>query len=209
MRHVCRLSKQAGVMFGDHIWSCLEMENGELWISLASKNVLNSPQRRWDCVRESSNARGVNCEVCWTRWDQTITIHSHLFLTVSMGDQTITIHSHLLLTVSMGYQTITIHSHLFFTVSMGDQTITIHSHLFLTVSMGYQTITIHSHLFLTVSMGHQTITIHIPFPKSSWNYSNIFQFCIFLFRRLHTMVAVAQPFRSDACLLYLAPPHCS
>ena len=38
-------------------------------MSSAAENVLNSPQRRWDHVRESSNTRGVNCKVCWTHWD--------------------------------------------------------------------------------------------------------------------------------------------
>ena len=45
------------------------MKDGELWMAIAAENVLNSPQRRWNCTRESSNTRGVNCEVCWTRWD--------------------------------------------------------------------------------------------------------------------------------------------
>ena len=43
--------------------------NGELWMAIAAENALNFPQRRWDRTRESSNTRGVNCEVCWTRWD--------------------------------------------------------------------------------------------------------------------------------------------
>ena len=43
--------------------------NGELWMAIAAENALNSPQRRWDRTRESSNTGGVNCEVCWTRWD--------------------------------------------------------------------------------------------------------------------------------------------
>ena len=38
--------------------------------------MLNSPQRRWDCIRKSSNTRGVNCKVCWTQWGfQTINRH--------------------------------------------------------------------------------------------------------------------------------------
>ena len=45
------------------------MNNGELWMAIAAENALNSPQRRWDHTRESSNTRGVNCEVCWTRCD--------------------------------------------------------------------------------------------------------------------------------------------
>ena len=28
-------------------------------MALAAENVLNSPQRRWDCIRESSNTKGV------------------------------------------------------------------------------------------------------------------------------------------------------
>ena len=43
--------------------------NGELWMAIAAENALNSSQRRWDHTRESSNTRGVNCEVCWTTWD--------------------------------------------------------------------------------------------------------------------------------------------
>ena len=33
------------------------------------RNALNYSQRRWDCIRESSNTRGINCKVCWTHWD--------------------------------------------------------------------------------------------------------------------------------------------
>ena len=44
-------------------------ENGELQMALAAENALNFPQRRWYCIRESSNTRGVNCEVCGIWWD--------------------------------------------------------------------------------------------------------------------------------------------
>ena len=44
----------------------VERKIGKLWLTLAAENALNSPQRRWDCIRESSNTRGVNCKVCWT-----------------------------------------------------------------------------------------------------------------------------------------------
>ena len=35
----------------------------KLWMASAAENALNSPQRRWDHIRESSNTRGVNCKV--------------------------------------------------------------------------------------------------------------------------------------------------
>ena len=31
-------------------------------MALVAENVLNSPQKRWDRIRERSNTRGVNCE---------------------------------------------------------------------------------------------------------------------------------------------------
>ena len=77
--------------FDSHCWSCVEVlgkllipyclcppsNNGylmeqkivKLWMALAAENALNSPQRRWNRIRESSNTRGVNCEVCWTHGD--------------------------------------------------------------------------------------------------------------------------------------------
>ena len=43
--------------------------------------MLNSPQRRWDCIRKSSNTRGVNCKVCWTQWGfQTINRHVYVYV---------------------------------------------------------------------------------------------------------------------------------
>ena len=45
--------------------------------------MLNSPQRRWDCIRKSSNTRGVNCKVCWTQWGfQTINRHVYVYVYV-------------------------------------------------------------------------------------------------------------------------------
>ena len=47
-------------------------KNGELCMALqfsCRKKARNSPQRRSDRTRESSNTRGVNCDVCLTRWD--------------------------------------------------------------------------------------------------------------------------------------------
>ena len=80
-----------GLGFDSHCWSCVEVSGkllipyclcppssngylveskiGKLWVALAAENALNSPQRRWDCIRESSNTRGVDCKVCWTHGD--------------------------------------------------------------------------------------------------------------------------------------------
>ena len=45
--------------------------------------MLNSPQRRWDCIRKSSNTKGVNCKVCWTQWGfQTINRHVYVWFYV-------------------------------------------------------------------------------------------------------------------------------
>ena len=55
------------------------MKIGELWMALAVENALNSPQRRCDRIRESSNTRGVNCEVCWTHGLSDYK-HTHLHL---------------------------------------------------------------------------------------------------------------------------------
>ena len=42
--------------------------------------MLNSPQRRWDCLRKSSNTRGVKCKVCRTQWGfQTINRHVYVY----------------------------------------------------------------------------------------------------------------------------------
>ena len=49
----------------------------ELWMALAAENALSFPQRRWDCMRESSNIRGVNCEFCWT---QVIHIQIYIYI---------------------------------------------------------------------------------------------------------------------------------
>ena len=39
------------------------------------------PQRRWDCIRKSSNTKGVNCKVCWTQWGfQTINRHVYVYV---------------------------------------------------------------------------------------------------------------------------------
>ena len=49
---------------------CLvERKLEKLWMALAAANALNSPQRRWDHMWQSSNTRGVNCKVCWTHGD--------------------------------------------------------------------------------------------------------------------------------------------
>ena len=61
----------------------VEWKLEKLWMALAAENALNSPQRTWDRIRESSNTRGVNCKVCWTHgWFQTINlyIYSTLYL---------------------------------------------------------------------------------------------------------------------------------
>ena len=43
--------------------------------------MLNSLQRRWDCIRKSSNTKGVNCKVCWTQWGfQTINRHVYVYV---------------------------------------------------------------------------------------------------------------------------------
>ena len=34
---------------------------------LVAENALNSPNGRWYCIRQNSNTRGVNCEVCWAQ----------------------------------------------------------------------------------------------------------------------------------------------
>ena len=42
--------------------------------------TLNSPQRRWDCIRENCNTRGVNCgSLLNARGYQPINIHIYLF----------------------------------------------------------------------------------------------------------------------------------
>ena len=91
-----------GLGFDSHYWSCVEVSGkllityclcslssngylvewniGKLWMALAAENVLNSPQRRWDHIRESSNTRGVNCTVCWTHGDFRLQAFTFTFL---------------------------------------------------------------------------------------------------------------------------------
>ena len=91
------VSRSEGLGFDSHHWSCVEVPSkllipwclcppicdwylverqfGELWIALAPENALKSPQQRWYCIRESSNTRGVNCEVCWTQGISDYNIH--------------------------------------------------------------------------------------------------------------------------------------
>ena len=49
-----------------------------LEMTLAAENALNSPQRRGDCVRESSNTRGINCEYAELKGYQTVIVHSFI-----------------------------------------------------------------------------------------------------------------------------------
>ena len=44
-------------------------KNRELRMALAAENSLNSPQRRWDRIGESSNTRGVNIHICIWLYD--------------------------------------------------------------------------------------------------------------------------------------------
>ena len=63
----------------------VERKIGNLWMALAAQNALNSPQRRCDYIRQSSNTRGVNCKVCWTSGDfrqQTSTVTFICLITI-------------------------------------------------------------------------------------------------------------------------------
>ena len=48
-------------------------------MTLAAENVLNSPQRRSDCIRESSNTMVVNCEACGTQGDIRLLTYTFTF----------------------------------------------------------------------------------------------------------------------------------
>ena len=58
-------------------WYLVERQIGKLRMALAAEQSLHSPQRRWDCIRESLNTRGVSCKVCWTYGD--INVYISLF----------------------------------------------------------------------------------------------------------------------------------
>ena len=60
----------------------VEQKIAKLWmvLVLAAENALNSPQRRWDSIRGSSNTKGVNCKVSWTHWDIRLYLHFQSFL---------------------------------------------------------------------------------------------------------------------------------
>ena len=49
-------------------------------MALAAETALNSPQRRWDCIREGSNTRGVNCTLLNSRGYQTINIYIYVYI---------------------------------------------------------------------------------------------------------------------------------
>ena len=54
--------------------------NIKLWMSTAAENALNSPQRRWDCTRESFNTKGCKfCSLLNSMGYQTINIHIYIF----------------------------------------------------------------------------------------------------------------------------------
>ena len=57
----------------------VEWKLEKLWTALAIENALNSPQRRWDRIRENSNTRGVNCSLLNSRGFQTINLYIYLF----------------------------------------------------------------------------------------------------------------------------------
>ena len=43
----------------------------------------DSPQRRWDCVRESFYTRGVSCKICWTPWGcQTVSRDVYIYISL-------------------------------------------------------------------------------------------------------------------------------
>ena len=66
----------------------LPLSTQQWWVPGGTKKLsaqmLNFPQRRWDCIRKSSNTRGVNCKVCWTQWGfQTINRHVYVYVYVT------------------------------------------------------------------------------------------------------------------------------
>ena len=90
--------RSKGLVFDSHCWSCVEVSGkllipyclcplssdgylverkfGKLWMTLAAENVLNSPQRRWDRMRESAELTGISdCKH----------LHLHLLHLIDLG----------------------------------------------------------------------------------------------------------------------------
>ena len=64
----------------------VEWKLEKLWMALAAENVLSSNQRKWDCIRENSTTRGVDCKVCWTHGISDYKpLHLHLHLHLQSG----------------------------------------------------------------------------------------------------------------------------
>ena len=61
------------------------------WLQLLQNaEILNSPQREWDCKRVCSNTKGVNYIVHWTHWDiWTTCIYTHTFIYLHLQEEKI------------------------------------------------------------------------------------------------------------------------
>ena len=66
-------TQQCWIPGGMKIW--------ELWMTSAAENALNSPQKRWDWIRESSSTKWCNLwSLLSSRGFQTVNIHSYIYI---------------------------------------------------------------------------------------------------------------------------------